>query len=198
MSRIDEKLEHFANDIMSDVGEERRKLVDELDAELKTKYDIKENEYLGRAYEIIQDALVTIDQKKSESLSRIIMGNRTRLFEKRAEILEDLFAKAEQKLRDYKETDDYKIHLSKRVAEAKEQLGEGDIWVKLDYSDSALVDYVKKETGCQVEIESKRVPLIGGCIIHNRTTNTIVDYAFSRRLENAKEGFIQQCRLEIE
>ena len=198
MSKIDEKLQHFANDIMSDVGEERRQLLEALDKELREEYDAKENEYLGRAYEIIQDALVKIEQKKNESLSRIVMGNRSKLFEKRAEILEDIYKKAEDRLRAFKKTEAYKSHLLKRVEEAKSLLGEGELWVKLDYSDRELAGFIEKETGCLVEVESKKVVLIGGCIVHNRTNNTIVDYAFSRKLEDAKEGFVHQCRLEID
>ena len=198
MSRIDEKLERFANDLMSDVGEERRILIDELDSELRQYNEVKENEMLAEAYEIIQNALENIDQQKNESLSKIIMGNRTRLFEKRNEILDNIYSQAIARIMAFKKTDAYKDMLLKKVTEAKETLKDGDIWVKLDYSDAGLVDFVKEKTGCSVEIESKRVQLIGGCIIHNRTTQIIVDSTFSRRLNDAKMDFVQQCKLEID
>ena len=198
MSRIDEKLEHFASELMSDVGEERRILIDDLDDELRKYNEVKENEMLTNAYEIIQNALENIDQKKNESLSKIIMGNRRRLFEKRNEILKDMYDQAVGRIKEFKKTDAYKAMLLKKVADAKEILKEGEIWVKLDYSDAHLVDFVKEKTGCSVELESKKVQLIGGCIIHNRTTQIIVDSSFSRRLDDAKADFVQQCKLEID
>jgi len=198
MSKIDEKLERFASDLMSDVGEERRVLIDELDDELRKYNEVKESEMLTNAYEIIQSALENIDQQKNESLSKIIMGNRTRLFEKRNEILDGLYSRTIDRIEAFKTTDAYKVMLLKKVAEAKEILEDGDIWVKLDYSDAELMDFIKEKTGCSVELESKKVQLIGGCIIHNRTTQIIVDSTFSRRLHDAKADFVQQCKLEID
>ena len=197
MSRIEEKLAHFADDVMSDVGEERRALVDELDEQLREQYAEKETEYLTLAYEIIQGALTGVEQKKKESLSRIIMGNRTKLFNKRNEILTSVYAKTTEKLMAFKKTDAYKDHLLSKIAHAKEVLGEGDIWVKLDYTDRELIGFLEKETGLNVTIESKKVRLIGGCIVQNRTSNMILDEAFSRRLDDAREAFVQQCQLEI-
>lgn len=197
MSRTDEKLTHFADDVMSDVGEERRTLVEKLDEQLRDKYAEKEAEYLAEAYDIIQGALIGAEQRKKESLSRIIMGNRTKLFNKRNDILTNVYAKATDRLIEFKESDVYKTHLLKKISHAKEVLGEGEIWVKLDYSDRDLKEFIETKTGLKVAIESKKIQLIGGCIIQNRTSNIIMDEAFSSHLDDAREGFVQQCQLDI-
>ncbi len=197
MSRTEEKLTHFADDVMSDVGEERRGLVEKLDEQLRDKYAEKETEYLAEAYEIIQGALTGAEQRKKESLSRIVMGNRNKLFNKRNDILKNVYAKTMDELIAFKESDAYKTHLLKKISHGKEVLGEGDIWVKLNYSDRDLQDFIETKTGLNVAIESKKIQLIGGCIIQNRTSNIIMDESFSRRLDDSREGFIQQCQLEI-
>ncbi len=197
MSRTEEKLTHFADDVMSDVGEERRGLVEKLEKQLRDKYAEKEAEYLAEAYEIIQGALTGAEQRKKESLSRIVMGNRTKLFNKRNDILKNVYAKAMDELMVFKESDAYKTHLLKKISHGKEVLGEGDIWVKLNYSDRDLQDFIETKTGLNVAIESKKIQLIGGCIIQNRTSNIIMDESFSRRLDDSREGYIQQCQLEI-
>lgn len=198
MSRIEEKLAHFADDVMSDVGEERRLMVEKLDDQLRDEYEKKENEYLTMAYEIIQGALTGVEQKKKESLSRIVMGNRTKLFNKRNEILGRVFAEVKEKLVAFKATEAYKELLIKKIDHGKDVLGEGEIWVKLDYTDRHLQEFIEKKTGLNVAIESKKVQLIGGCIVQNRTSNIILDEAFSKRLDDAREGFVQQCQLEID
>ncbi len=165
MSRIEEKLTHFADDVMSDVGEERRGLVEKLDEQLRDKYAEKEAEYLAEAYEIIQGALTGAEQRKKESLSRIVMGNRNKLFNKRNDILKNVYAKTMDELIAFKESDAYKTHLLKKISHGKEVLGEGDIWVKLNYSDRDLQDFIETKTGLNVAIESKKIQLIGGCII---------------------------------
>ncbi len=198
MSRIVEKLEHFANDIMADVGEERRILIEQTDKELHDQYDAKEIEYLKEAYELIQKSLIKIDQKKNESLSRIIMGNRVRLFEKRNELLNEIYQKVIDALKSFKKTDDYKVHLVRLIESSKQKLGPGEYSVKLDYSDKELVAFIEEATGLPVELESKKVQLIGGCIVQNRTNHTIVDNAFSKKLDNVKGEFVHQCQLEID
>lgn len=198
MSRIEEKMEHFANDVMADVGEERRKMIQALDDELRKEYEQQESQHLGKAYELIQDALISIDQKKNESMSRIIMRNRTKLFDKRNEIIDGIYKKAIDRLKAFKETEDYLAFLVKHIKKAEEALGEGVLSVKLDYSDRALVDRVKKATGLEVVVESKKVPLLGGSIVINKDSNMIVDQTFSRKLDSIREDFVQQCQIEIE
>lgn len=198
MSRIEEKMEHFANDVMADVGEERRKMIQALDDELREEFEQQESQHLGKAYELIQDALISIDQKKNESMSRIIMRNRTKLFDKRNEIIDGIYKKAIDRLKAFKETEDYLAFLVKHIKKAEEALGEGVLSVKLDYSDRALVDRVKKATGLEVVVESKKVPLLGGSIVINKDSNMIVDQTFSRKLDSIREDFVQQCQIEIE
>ena len=198
MSRVEEKLNHFANDVMSDVGEERLGLLTKVDQELAAIYDAKENEYLQSAYETIQAALIKIDQKKNESMSRIIMGNRTRLFETRNEIMERIVSKAVERLRAYKDMEAYKTWLITRIKTAEELLGDGELSVIIDYSDSALVDFLAKETGILVVLESKKVDMIGGCKIMNKTSQTIVDYGFATKLNEVREEFMQLCQLAID
>ncbi len=47
MSKIEEKLEHFASDIMSDVGEERRQIIEAVDNELRAELEAKEMTFLA-------------------------------------------------------------------------------------------------------------------------------------------------------
>lgn len=198
MSRTEEKLEHFANDVMADVGEERRALVEALDEELSAAYEKKENEYLTKAYEIIQEALIDIDQKKNENMSRIIMRNRTRRFERRNAIIAGVYEKATLRLKDFKETEAYEGYLIDKVKASAGALGDGDILVKLDYSDRALMETVASATGLEVTVASKKLTLIGGCIVENKATNMIVDNTFSRKLATIRGDFVQQCQLEID
>jgi len=198
MSRVDEKLKNFANDVMADVGEERRLLIEDLDNELRAQYEKKENEDLKGAYDLIQDALISIAQKKNESLSRIILRNRTKLFEKRNQIIEGIYDKAISKLKAFKETDAYIDFLLKQIKEAQEALGEGHIIVKLDFSDRTMVETLQTATGLEVTVDSKKIQLLGGSIVMNMDAHRIVDQTFSRKLESIRDEFVQHCQIEIE
>lgn len=197
MSTISQKLEHFANDIMTDVGDERRQLIEQVDEELRIRFKEKEQACLDQAVEIMETAMVQIDQKKNESLSRIIMGNRIKLFEKRNEIMSRVQKKAVDRLRAYKDMTAYKDWLIKKTEEAKALLGDGDYVVYLDHTDEGLKAFVEKETGLEVRLESKKVDMIGGCKVMNLSNHTVADYGFARKLEDINDEFIQMCHLEI-
>lgn len=198
MSKIDDKLEHFTGDIMNDVGEERRQIIEAVDNELTALYDKKEMAYLGQAYEIIQDALISIDQEKNEMLSKTIMNNKVRLLKRRNELIKGMFDEAKDKLRAYTKSDAYMPHLIELIKEAQAGLGQGDLLVTLNASDSALVEEVKKKTGLEVTLESRKVDLIGGCKVYNRTNSTVVDYSFIRKLDDQREDFVFKCHLDVE
>lgn len=198
MSKVDEKLEHFANDIMADIGEERRNIIGEVTKELKEVYDVKESEFLGNAYELIQKALIKIDFEKNEQMSKTIMDNRIKLLQKRNELTVGLLDKVIEALKDFAKTEAYLPYIMGLINEAKEQLGDGDIVISLNASDKALASEIEKETKLKVILESKKVDLIGGCKVFNKSSNTVIDYSFKRELDDQKEEFIHNCKLDIE
>lgn len=198
MSKIDEKLEHFTNDVMSDVSEERRQIIEEVDKELRILYNEKEMDYLGQAYEIIQEALTDIDQEKNEQLSKTVMENKVKLLRKRNEMITGMFDDAKDQLRAYTKTQAYFPHLLELIEDAKANLGEGDLIVTLNASDVGIVSEVEEKSGLKVTLESKKLDLLGGCKVYNQSNNTVVDHSFVRRLDDQREEFIFKCHLDVE
>lgn len=198
MSRIDEKLEHFASDIMADVGEERKKILEKIDLEINQAKANKENELLEQSYEMIQKAMLVIDQEKSAAKSKQSMENRRNLFAKRNELIDRVYSRAKIKLAEYRDSDKYYDHMLTLINRGKEALGDGNILVYIDYLDRHLSDKLRDSTGCEIRVESKRIEMFGGCRMQNMDKGTIVDLTFSRRLESIRDDLIIRCRLEID
>lgn len=198
MSKIDEKLEHFTNDIMSDVGEERRSMLDAVDKELKEKLEKEETNYLSKAYELIQDALIRIDQEKNEQMSKAVMDNKIRQIRKRNELIDGMFEEAKDKLRAYTKTEPYVEQVAAMVDSAKTELGDGELVVILNATDAEIVDEIRKRTQLEVILESRKVDFIGGCKVMNKTKNRIIDDSFLRKLNDQKDDFIFRCHLDVE
>lgn len=198
MSKIDEKLVNFTNDVMSDVSNEKRQIIDSIDKELAQRYDAAELDYLTKAYDIIQESLIAIDQEKNERLSKTIMDNKIKLLNRRRELINTMYLNAKTKLREYTKTEAYLPHLYDLIAEAKEELGDGELVVNLNATDAAIVETVKEKLGLEVTLESEKVDFIGGCKVYNRTRNVVSDYTFNRKLEDQREEFISKCHLDVE
>jgi vacuolar-type H+-ATPase subunit E/Vma4 len=197
MSKIDEKLVHFANDIMSDIGEERRVLIEKVEIAEQKAYDAKELECLAKAYEMIQAALLKIDQEKNARTSKTIMDNRIKLLHKRNDLIEDTFEKARIKLAAFIKTDVYIDHLLDLIEEAKKALGEGELEVYLNAMDKEILETIEKKSKVKVFLAAKHLNFIGGCKVINVTNQRVIDLSFARKLEDLREDFLQICKLDI-
>lgn len=197
MSKVDEKLARFSNDIMSDIGEERNMMLKEVEEREKKAFETKELALLTQAYEKIQSALLKIDKEKNELMSKTLLDNRTRLLHKRLELVDEIFNQAVARLQAFAKSEAYMSHLIGLIEEGRNVLGVGNLEVYLNYSDHSIKDQVSATTELKVVLESKHVNLVGGCKIYNRTSQKVVDYSFANALENLREDFLHKCNLEV-
>jgi len=198
MSKVDEKLVRFSNDIMSDLGEERNMMLKEVEEREKEAYETKELALLTQAYEKIQSALLKIDKEKNELMSKTLLDNRTRLLHKRLELVDEIFNESVLRLQAFAKSEAYMSHLLGLIEEGRHVLGVGNLEVYLNYSDYMIKDQVIEATGLKVVLEPKQVNLVGGCKIYNRTSQKVVDYSFANALEDLREDFLHKCNLEVE
>lgn len=192
------KLKHFSNQVMAEVTEKRDEILEALKSEHDKTYELKEMEFLTNAYNNIQEALKKIDLEKNEMTSKTIMDNRMRLLNHRAKLIEGIFIAAKEKLRNYKATDDYKEYLLSLIQEGIAQMGLGDIVVKIDATDKALLPFLEERLEAKIETESIKIDLIGGCKLYNQQLHRILDLSFASRLEAEYDDFMFNCQLDVE
>jgi vacuolar-type H+-ATPase subunit E/Vma4 len=197
MSKVDEKLARFSNDIMTDLGEERNMILNEVEERERQAFETKELALLTQAYEKIQSALLKIDKEKNELMSKTLVDNRTRLLHKRLELIDEIFNEAVLRLQAFAKSEAYMPHLLGLIEEGRHILGVGNLEVYLNYSDHLIKEQVSATTGLKVVLESKQVNLVGGCKIYNRTSQKVVDYSFANDLEDLREDFLHKCNLEV-
>lgn len=198
LSVVEEKLEHFANDIMADVALKRQKILDGVDKTINEKYDRKETEFYTEAYEIIQGNLKKIDKEKNEIISKATMANKILLLNKRTEIINNVFESAREKLRAFTLEKDYYDYLVNMIKNDLDAIGDGEIIIILNASDERYLKTLEKQFNHTIKLENKNIDMIGGCKLLNKTTNTFLDDSFENRLENQKESFLHRCKLEVE
>lgn len=194
----DEKLEHFATDIMADVNKKRKNILDEIDHDYQVKYNLKETEYLTEAYEIIQSGLKKIDKEKNEIISKTMMDNKIALLNKRITIIKNIYHMAKTKLNKFTKSEAYHDYLFDMVTVCIEAIGPGKLEVIINHSDKLFKDEIVKRFNCDVTIESEKIDLIGGCKIMNHTTNIFLDDTLATRLESQRENFVKECKIDIE
>lgn len=198
MRIVEEKIDKFAHDIMTDVSQKRKAIMEDTEKELEAIYEEKELAYLSKAYEIIQNGLKNIQREKNEIISRSIMDSKRKILKAREDIIKDTFEDAEKKLMDFTQEEDYYDYLRKMIKEDMKQIGDGDILIYIADSNKKYLSALNKEFSNKVTLEDKNTKMIGGCKIFNKTRNIFLDDSFYSKLYGQKETFLHNCNLEIE
>lgn len=198
MRIVEEKIDKFAHDIMTDVGNQRKTIMEETEKELEEIFEEKELEYLSKAYEIIQSGLKNIHKEKNEIISRSIMDSKRKILKTRDDIIKSVFEDAEGKLVEFTEKEEYLDYLIKMIKEGIGNIGDGDRVIYISYTDEKYLKRLNREFDNKVILEDKNQKMIGGCKIYNKSNNLFLDDSFSSKLYEEKETFLHKCKLEIE
>lgn len=197
MRIVEEKLERFRNDIMVDVVAQKDALLAEFNHGYDEEFDQKETEYLTDSYNIIQAGLKKIDKEKHEILSKATMDNKTQLLNKRSSVIEGVFILTQKKLRAFSMSNDYFAFLVEMIEANLILIGSGEIVIYINHSDEKHLDDLQKKFQCSILLENKNIDMLGGCKIMNKTAGLFIDDSFSKRLDDQKDTFLQNCKIEV-
>ena len=107
MLELSEKLKKFSAEVLGEAAESTQKQWEMFLEEQKKDYDRKETEYLEDGYTAIQAGLKKLEKDKNSRLSKALMENHQRVLQRRMEIVDQIFAKLEQQLADFTQTEEY-------------------------------------------------------------------------------------------
>ncbi|MBC7960748.1 MAG: hypothetical protein H7X94_12870 [Vallitaleaceae bacterium] len=198
MRIVEEKLERFRNDIMVDVVAQKDAVMAEFNHAYDEEFDRKETEYLTESYNIVQMGLKKIDKEKHEILSKAIMDNKMKLLNKRTEVINGVFALAEKKLKDFARSAAYFDYLTQLIEENLASIGPGDIEIYINHEDEKFIKMIEMKFNVVIHLENRNIDMIGGCKVMNKTAGLFIDDSFAKRLYDQKEGFLQNCKIQVE
>lgn len=198
MRIIEEKLERFKNDIMVDVAAQKADLLAVFNHAYEEEFDRKETQYLTESYKIIQTGLKKIDKEKHEILSKAIIDNKMQLLNKRSFVIEGVFELAKKKLRAFAASEDYYEYLVEMIESNLKKIGSGEVEIYINDADEKFLEDLRKRFQCMFLLENKNIDMLGGCKLKNKTAGLFIDDSFAKRLEDQKDTFLQNCKIEIE
>lgn len=197
MDRSEKKLERFTNDIMNEVSIKRQEILNNSEQYYNDEFNKKHKEYLEENNKLIQESLKKINKEKNQIISKAITDNNKMLLKKRAELIESVFSKAKDKIRDYTKDSNYYEELVKIIQKNISCIGEGDLEIVISYSDKEYLDSLKQCFPYNIILENKNIEMLGGCKVTNKTLNLFIDDSYAKRLEDQKESFLQTCNIHI-
>ena len=168
-----------------------------LEVEEFKKKEIKKatDEGISDAYKLIQKEIAT---KKSQIISesaRLEQESRNKLFIRRNEIVESVFADAKAQLLEFTDTDDYIGYIKKSVAEMAEYFKDNEFTVYIKESDCSKKSEIQSVASINIEVDNSIE--IGGIKGFCEKLSILIDDTFDSKLEDERVWFAENSGLKV-
>ncbi|AVM69989.1 hypothetical protein C3V36_12515 [Lachnospiraceae bacterium oral taxon 500] len=200
MLELSEKLKKFSAEVLGEAAESTQKQWEMFLEEQKKDYDRKETEYLEDGYTAIQAGLKKLEKDKNSRLSKALMENHQRVLQRRMEIVDQIFAKLEQQLADFTQTEEYLELLRGRIRRTIEYLGAGKKKIILTEADRERWPQLADEFAevvLETEKRQTKSGMIGGCQGYQEDGNVFYDDSFAGQIQEQREHFLQGMAAEL-
>lgn len=154
-----------------------------------------EDEMLSDAYKLIQREMAEMKTEISREYSNKEIEGRRKLFEKRSDIMEEVFDKARERLIAFTKSDSYEKFLKDVVSSILETLLESDLVLYLRSEDQSFVDMLMSSCKIQCEFSVDDSIKLGGVRGYSKSQGVIVDETLDARLKDQREWFIENSGL---
>lgn len=198
MNKIEEKFNKFSYMVMKQADAKKKELISEAEKDSIETITEKEIMFLKKAYGQIHESLVRIEKDHNEEVSKAILESKQTLFNRREEILQQVFSNVKEKLQAFKSNDEYENYMIKTILQALELTGQGEILIYADSDDIPLVEEIRTKSGTRFELFESEEQLVGGCVICNKTKGLMYDYSFIDRLNAERASFLENYELSID
>ena len=191
------KTSNFLKAINKYAAEQRKEI--KTRAEEFRKYELQkaEAEVLRDAYYLIQNEMAQMKKNIASEVSKLEFEKRRELFAKRQTIMNDVFKKAQDKLLNFAKTQDY-IKLLKNYAGAVSKiLKKSGTVLYICKRDEGFIDVIREAYGkiCKVEVSDSIK--IGGILAVNKVMSLVVDETLDSTLEEQRNWFEENSKLNI-
>ena len=191
------KTDNFLKAIEKYAEEQRGKLRSEAEEFRERELNIAEEEGIKEAYELIQKKMADINNRISSELSRAESESRIRIFERRRQIEDEVFAKAEKKLIDFTKTDKYPALLEKSAEAVSRVLTEGEVVLYVRECDMKYEKMLTAPFGGRCTLMSTDEIRIGGITGMSRSMGLIADETLDTKLSYQREWFHEHSGLSV-
>jgi len=197
MQSQEEKLRLFLEAINSYAEKQRLNILYDTEQYTNGELEKAEAEALRDAYIHISKETAEVRASVVRELSAHELAARRRLFEERAAIEDDVFARAQKSLMTFVSQGDYDGYLTRAAAKAAGVLSDVGVTVRIRPADEGKKSLLQAAIpGCTVETDPSIV--IGGFTAVDAERGALVDMTLDSRLAQQRENFRRTAGLTIE
>ena len=195
---VNEKLKSFTEMALREAYRKKKEILDLTEVEIKNTLKNKEIELLEEAYRLMQTGTRQNRRELNESVSKALVDGKRRMFDKRRAIIEDVFKQVEKELEAYKMTTGYPVKLMNDIFKSFSIIGDSEYEIEVNKDEEDLFKKLITEAKIPIEIKISEEKLGGGFIMNGITKRIRMDYSFKTAEQEAREKFLEMCRIPID
>lgn len=197
MEPREDKTGNFLHAIQKYADEQKHKIESEVEHFKQQELKKAEDEGLRDAYNLIQKEMAAMRAGIASEAAQKEAQGRQRLYQRRLEIMEDVFSKATQKLIAYTKTDAYKETMKERAKEISAYLNGRDCVLYIKPEDEGLKGDLSACFNGLCSVQTSKDIKIGGINAYCEGLGIVVDQTLDTKLSDQKEWFLQNSGLKV-
>lgn len=192
----DEKLKTFLAAIDDYAEQQRKRILTELEASNRIAVERAEKETLASAYDIIGQRTADARLQISKDVSRRHSDAKRRLLEKRMQIENDVFARAEEKLRAFTSQSGYRDWLVRQAKCSGGRLTENSV-LYLRADDMKYASDIFAALGFECTVREDESNTLGGFYAEDMTNGVALNATFAAALASLHDRFKENSKLSV-
>lgn len=191
------KTDNFLKAIKKHAEKQRQSIQNEVEHIKEEK--IKEAEKKGRldSERYISDKLEAKKNEETSKVAKLMQDGQRELFLMRSEMTESVFKKAEEKLIEFTQTDEYSRKLIDSAKAISEFFGNKDCTLSISEKDMDSADRISALFSGKAEVTSDKSIKIGGIKGYCSELNIIADETLDSKLAAQREWFVENAGLSV-
>ena len=184
---LEEKLSNFKECAINDANMQSHALISDSEENIKNglyEYDAKAKAEYENRLRIESNIIVN---KNNQDITRDTLVIKQQVEKRRLELVNKLFDELEDRLKAFKQTEEYIDLLIKQIEKVKEFANDSDFVVFIDKSDKHLLEQLKNSTSASIEISNTSIK--GGIKAIIKEKNLMLNYTFVDRLNEERANF---------
>lgn len=195
---VNEKLRSFTEMALREAYKKKKEIVENAEIEIKETLKNKEIELLEEAYRSMQTGTRQNRRELNESVSIALVDGKRKMFDKRREIIEDVFEQVKIRLEKYRLTTEYPTRIMKDIIECFSIIGDSQYEIEVNEDEKDLFNKLIAESKMPIDIKVSEENIGGGFIMNGITKRIRLDCSFNAAEHEARKKFLEMTKIPIE
>ena len=183
----EEKLKYFEDSVIGRTGELSDEMLKEYQMSLDQEEEACRERNNQQALTKIKTEIGHLKRDCNTAFAREQLEIKRQFTEKTRKLTEQLFDEVTEKLRAYKETEEYEELLTEQIKKIRKIAGERELRILISPLDREKKKMLETSAGAEVEISEKM--FLGGVMGYVDHGKILIDDSFDTRLEELRENF---------